>query len=528
MQDIMGNGQSFVCRGHKCVVAWSTGGSMGRLKYSVDNNTASRIRRWVDIAAAAIVVLQIGLLVHTCCYTFFTADDYWHAMEAGGAMTSANEVWKAAWSFMRMRYAGWQGTYLTMFLQIAFCPLCYGTNGAYAALHILLAAVCIAFFLTMYLLVRELAKWSGLSSERGILEIYALVVTCLLNLRSYAEDFFWFSGTVSYTIPLVLAMAGVALLVHTLQERRRCGVAGLVGASVLLFLACGGSLEIALPVCYGMLILCVYLLRGWKRERKGGWKLLYLGPIAAAYVGTVVNGLAPGNYVRHDVTAQSGSALGTMYHAVCNTLFQYFDETGRVADASVLCVFCVLAIMTGAFLTAKKAAWGGNYGRLKELALVLLPLPVIAIFPVILGYGSVGLPERTYLMLDLSYTAVGISAGVLLGGYLAKAWGERGGLLGVLALMAIVVMMTDSVCLYRVYEGDPRTQAPMSVLAMDLQKGWTQQYYRDVLDFYDRIESADGTQVQVDAEELSDAPEGLMPLIVLKADAVAEYYGKSE
>ena len=171
---------------------------------------------------------------------------------------------------------------------------------------------------------------------------------------------------------------------------------------------------------------------------------------------------------------------------------------------------------------------GGNYGRLKELALVLLPLPVIAIFPVILGYGSVGLPERTYLMLDLSYTAVGISAGVLLGGYLAKAWGERGGLLGVLALMAIVVMMTDSVCLYRVYEGDPRTQAPMSVLAMDLQKGWTQQYYRDVLDFYDRIESADGTQVQVDAEELSDAPEGLMPLIVLKADAVAEYYGKSE
>ncbi len=99
--------------------------------------------------------------------------------------------------------------------------------------------------------------------------------------------------------------------------------------------------------------------------------------------------------------------------------------------------------------------------------------------------------------------------------------------MGILAIVAVVVMMTDSVCLYRVYEGDSKNQAPMSVLAMDLQKGWTQQYYRDVLDFYDRVENAEGTLVQVEAGELAEAPDGLMPLIVLKADAVAEYYGKT-
>ena len=159
--------------------------------------------------------------------------------------------------------------------------------------------------------------------------------------------------------------------------------------------------------------------------------------------------------------------------------------------------------------------------------MVLLPLPMIAIFPVVLGYGSVGLPERTYLMLDLLFTAFGVSAGLLFGNYLAEVWSERRGLMGILALVAVVVMMTDSVCLYRVYEGDSKTQAPMSVLAMDLQKGWTQQYYRDVMDFYDRVENAEGTLVQVEAGELAEAPEGLMPLIVLKADAVAEYYGKT-
>ncbi len=325
---------------------------------SLNHGKAVYIRRWIDTSVTALVMLQIGLVVHTCFYTFFTADDYWHAVEAGSAMESVGEVWRAAFAFMRMRYAGWQGTYLTMFLQIAVCPLNYVSENPYAALHVLLALVCLFFFLMLYWLTWETAKWCGLSSERGILEIYALAVTCLLNLRSYAEDFFWFSGAVSYTIPLLLAMAGMALLIRELRERR-CRAARLADAAVLLFLACGGSLEIALPVCYGLLVLGMYMLRRWKRDRKDGWRLGYFGPIAAAYLGTVVNGLAPGNYVRHDVTAQSGSALGTLYHAVCNTLFQYFDETGRVLDTSVMCLFWVLAVMAGAFLMTKPA-WGGQ------------------------------------------------------------------------------------------------------------------------------------------------------------------------
>lgn len=335
---------------------------MRHLKDCLNDGNTIRIRRGVDLAVVVLVVLQLGLVLHTCFYSFFTADDYWHAVEAGGALASVGDVWRAAVAFMKMRYSGWQGTYLTMFLQIALCPLNYVSENPYAELHVLLALVCLAFFLTIYLLVRETAKWCGVSSERGILEIYGLIITCLLNLRSYAEDFFWFSGAVSYTIPLLLAMAGIALLVRELREQKqRCRAVRLVGSSVLL-LACGGSLEIALPVCYGLLVLGIYLLRRRKWDSKNGWRLGYFGPIVAAYLGTAVNGLAPGNYVRHDVTAESGSALVTLYHAVCNTLFQYFDATGRVLDTSVMCLFWVLAVMAGAFLMTK-SAWGGAIGR---------------------------------------------------------------------------------------------------------------------------------------------------------------------
>ncbi len=344
---------------------------MNRFMENCGNGKAGRIRRWSELGMAAILALQIGLLLHTCGYTFFTADDYWHAVEAGGAMESAGAVWKAAFAFMQARYAGWQGTYLTMFLQIALCPLNYAGVNAYAALHVLLIVVCLGFFLALYLFVRELAKWTGFSSERGIAGVYVLAVTCLLNLRSYAEDFFWFSGAVSYTIPLMLALTGAALLVRSLRLQQGGCRLRLAGAAVFMLLACGGSLQIAVPVCYGMLVLGVYLfvhLFGRKKcvrkrtGRRGNGAFWYLLPIAAALIGTAINGLAPGNYVRHDVTAEKSGMLKTLYHAAGNTLFQLFDETGRVMDTSALCFMLVLAVLAGVLL-APKTAWGGQWRK---------------------------------------------------------------------------------------------------------------------------------------------------------------------
>lgn len=99
--------------------------------------------------------------------------------------------------------------------------------------------------------------------------------------------------------------------------------------------------------------------------------------------------------------------------------------------------------------------------------------------------------------------------------------------MSVVLLVSIVAAMTDDVCLHRAYEGDAMQQASMSVLAMDWQKGWTQQYYQDVLAFYEEIRTSDESDVTVDAGDLMNAPDGLMPLIVVNAECMAQYYGKT-
>ena len=67
----------------------------------------------------------------------------------------------------------------------------------------------------------------------------------------------------------------------------------------------------------------------------------------------------------------------------------------------------------------------------------------------------------------------------------------------------------------------------MATLAMDSQKGWVSRYYQDVVSFYDGIANSEEMNVTVDAEQLLTAPKGLMPLIILDADSLAQYYGKT-
>lgn len=481
-------------------------------------NTAIKCGKIVTVM---ILLIQLGVLLNICRYTFFSADDYWHAVTAGGIQNTFPELWSAAWDFMRTRFYGWQGTFFSMFLQIFLCPLNWNISNPYRALHIILVVVCLLFFFSLYLFNRNFAIWIGYSSEWVILCGYTILVTALLNTRSYYENFFWFSGITSYTIPLTLSLLAGAMLLRKKGRKTvgKCGKLSGVGVSVLLFLACGGSLEIALPICYVLFIWMVNRIH--KKSITGAVILAF----AAAMAGTFINGAAPGNYARHAVTAKDSGAISTLWHAGRNTLFQLFDECGRMFDASVMAVMVFAAMLLGCL------AWyhlsSGVIHRSMMFAFLIVPIPALAIFPVVLGYGSVGLPERTYLMLNLSLAGVFLSFAFCAGAVLSAIWKDRLKVGTILLLLILLAAMTDQEGLYRTYEGDFLYQLPMATLAMDSQKGWVSRYYQDVVSFYDGIANSEEMNVTADTGQLLTAPKGLMPLIILDADSLAQYYGKT-
>lgn len=480
---------------------------------------------WCRILKAIValtIAVQVMLILYCCMYSSFTADDYWHAMTAGGPQKSVAGLLQAAWDFMVYRYVEWQGTYLSMFVQILLCPLNMDLENPVPALHAILSVTWMLFAGVTALLVHRFLQWLGIRSRWVSAGVYAVYLTAWLNMGTYEENFLWFSGSTSYTMPLVLAGMGILLYLPrggTGNTADRPSWGRITGSAVCLFLSCGGSLEIATTVCYVLLVIAGLQCYGHRDKLT----LRGLIPMVAAYVGTFINGIAPGNYIRHDITAEERGALSSVYHAGLETLFQYFDECGRMFNTSVLPIMLIAAVLIGVLLRDRI----GEKAVRRAVILVLLmqPLPLIQLFPVILGYGQVGLPQRILLLLYMTMTALWLIAGLCAGWYLAGLWENRGQIAALLTLVMLVAAMTDNTALYRTYDSDNVEQLPMSVIAMDAQKGWTRQYYADVQAFYEKIADAVGTDLVISSDDVPEAPEALMPLIVYDANSVARYYG---
>lgn len=485
-------------------------------------------RGFLKVLVAMAIVIQVGILAITCMYSFCTADDYWHAMVAGGTQDSIGGLLRAAWSFNVDRYLNWNGMYLTMFIQILFCPLNMGFISVDTGLHIILLIDWLLFVGMTWLVTRRVVQWLGISSGWGCAGCFALYLTIWLNLYSYSEDFLWFSGATSYTMPMICAGAGLALCLP-----RYCGRGSRIGqrsahgngpirilcSGLLFFLAAGGSLEIALAMCWLLLILVIAQVCRDRRIR-----MQALVPVAFAYIGTLINGIAPGNYARQATTEEGSVGLRAIYHALQTTLFETFDELSRLFNTSVLGFGIVAAVLAGIILHGYLRRERVHQALL--IVIGMLPLPFVEVFPIALGYGGIlGLPGRAMLLIAMTTAALCLIPALCAGWYLAEIWNNRRALLSVTTLAMLIVMMTDNVALYRTYDTDHVKQLPMSVLAMDWQKGWTRYYYEDVQAFYQRIADAAGTDLVLCDEDFPDTPNGLMDLVVHNADCVAEYYG---
>lgn len=124
---------------------------------------------------------------------------------------------------------------------------------------IVMAGNVILFIVSAVLLIWEICKYIGL--ERHLKAVISfLALFSILAFKAWVEIFYWFSGAVSYSIPLSVAM--LALLLFLKDKDRWMFVL----ACILAFLASGGSLEVAGTSCFA--ILMILILKGYRNLQK--------------------------------------------------------------------------------------------------------------------------------------------------------------------------------------------------------------------------------------------------------------------
>lgn len=349
-------------------------------------------------AIAALNIILILFMVYTVTagagYTVLLGDDYTHGVRVGAFHVPFVQYVAASLRYMKEIYLDWQGTYFSMFLQAFLSPVNNFGMGQLKAVMILNALL---FFAALFG-----AVWAGtgliLREKEAVhirLTVFSMILFAILDADVFTEIFFWYSGAVSYSMPLSCGLLAVLCFLLSNNDRysHKKRVLFIVLAAVLVFLASGGSLAVSGTGCYAVLLLTLgfYLVR----------RKISVGNIivtAAGIAGALINVAAPGNFSRHTYNSGGDSHAWRLVQSVKWAVKTVWGETGRLTKETMFGVVLIAMILIGIRLSGSLGKDIRAYGIISILALAA---GYVTAFPVALGYGGPEFPNRCYFVLDV-------------------------------------------------------------------------------------------------------------------------------
>lgn len=373
---------------------------------------------WKGVALALNVVLilfMVYVVTVGAGYTVLLGDDYTHGVRVGAFHVPFLEYAAASLRYMKEIYLDWQGTFFSMFLQAFLSPV---NNFGMVQLKIVMIVNALLFFTALFGVVWAVTGFvlRENNSAHMRVTIFSIILFAILDADIFTEIFFWYSGAVSYSMPLSCALLAVMCLLvlnrqinnDSYKNRRRILMTAI--AAVLSFLAAGGSLAVSGTECYALVLLT---LGFYLRRRKVSVSNIVV--TAAGIVGALVNVAAPGNFSRHTYNSGGDSHAWRLVQSVKWSIKTVWGETGRLTKETMFGVMLIAMILVGIRLSVKMGDTLRVYGVMSILALAA---GYVTAFPVALGYGGPEFPNRCYFVLDvvlvLSLLNFALFAGVCL------------------------------------------------------------------------------------------------------------------
>ena len=189
-------------------------------------------------------------------------------------------------------YKGWQGTYFGAF----FTGIPIYHFGGIFAVRVVMFFNAVFFFATLTVCVISLIDGLEMSKDAdGLakLSFITMVIFYIINMGNIGESFYWITGLWVYTVPLSFALFCItAYLKYGINNRsRKWLIVGILSA----FCGAGGALNISAFMC-AVLLLCIAYDCLIKKKVKAN---VLIG--LTAFIGALINTMAPGNYARHGV-----------------------------------------------------------------------------------------------------------------------------------------------------------------------------------------------------------------------------------
>ncbi|MCM1153964.1 MAG: DUF6056 family protein [Roseburia sp.] len=428
----------------------------------------------------AAIAFMLYVMMAAAAFTVLLGDDFTHGVQVGAFHVSFVDYFMASLRYMKEMYLTWQGTYFAMFLQAFLSPI---NNFGMPQLKMIMILNVLFFFAALFgavwTVLGLLCRRGGMFSVR--LTLFTVILFSILDARVFTEIFFWYSGAVAYSIPytfLFLAVTCMIPLNNDSYSKKKKTVLT-VCASVCVFFAAGGSLTVSGTACYMVLLLTLgfYLASG---------KISIYNFIISisGIVGALINAVAPGNFARH--TSGSDASLRpvqSLKWAVKNV----WSETRLLTKETMFGVMLIIMLIVGIYLGKRIQAVFKAYGIVSILGLAA---GYVTAFPVALGYGGPGFPNRCCFILDVILVLSYLNFAVFVGCCLDK-WAGLSENRAACAVLYIV--------LFAAFLNAPESlsESALVVVAESVHNGAYQDYHEECMAIYDYLETCPEEEVVI-------------------------------
>lgn len=306
-----------------------------------------------------------------CRYTYPVQDDFHYAYHARLLLDEGYNLFSMAWAKTVDYYLTFVGCYTSSFFGHFFSGIIQ-CNPEGIQWFCLISMML--FYIALYFCIKGITRYIFSIDLFKCNCIYCLLIFCFTGLIYYAEneDYYWFITSVQYLLITTCILNGVYLYIKGLYTDKKIY---LLEASILGFLGAGGALNIA-AMCFlftsYVMIWGVFILK----KRKPAiivWMTVL--------VGGIINGIAPGNYIRHGEPVTIPAILVAVIDSCRYTFIRIYEYL-----KNPLFVFILLALVIGLLL------WNPSNITFKcRFPIIFTAIGVvtiaIVIFPVMLGYG---------------------------------------------------------------------------------------------------------------------------------------------
>lgn len=427
-------------------------------------------------------------------YTYPVQDDFHLVTTIHNVMNQGHGIISSALIMTWDYYKNFMGAYSASFFVFVFEALIHCSQPG-----IMIFETCslLLFYASMFLLVVAIVKNIFGIGFKYIPIMYFVIISWVNNVYYYADhdDFYWLDTSILYLSIMAIAFIGAWCTTNLpkYHGKKLYWVFCVLGI-ICSFIGSGANLCLSFMNCAIQVIISVLL---WMKGEK---IRIYISPVVAGLIGTFINGIAPGNYVRNGGTAGIETLFQSLYLA-----FRYsYERVEYYLEQPLFGVILIILFLILILFPVEYANFKYGY-RLPLCAFAILFCAIAFVsFPGILGYGyeCVKICMRLMFVIDCMILIACFIGTLYVSGWIKKKYvntisSEMKRDITVVAFVIICFLFT------KLRDGE-WLWTPVVRMYRELNSGRYEEYSDYVWNVYNQIDSSDEKIAVVYCNELED------------------------